>query len=592
MTFANPLGLLWLLAVPAVVLLHLFRRQLVERRIAALFLFPGERLVAQAGRTRTRLLHTPSLWLECLAAIALALWLAGLSFGGAAARHVVFVLDDSASMAAGGAVRAAPAVRAAAAGLSGRDRVTSVRTGPRPDIVLGPAAAPHEVGDALARWLPSRPRHDPTPALDMARELAGVAGEVVFWTDEAPPTPLVGVTVQAFGESAPNCALQSARRVPRAGGEDLVVRIAGFGAVTDTEFVVRAGEQELAREAVVLQAGLADLVLRLPPDTGALHLQLRKDALPIDDEAWLLPAPDRTVAVCDLLPEALHAQLQLPRVFAALSGYRRVADPREAQLVIADKPGVLRPGQLEVVFATGDGEPEAWRGPFVVDRAHGVVEGVQLHGVVWGARRRTLPGHVLVAAAARALVTEEALDTGRRLWLDLDPGAGNLVRSPDWPVLWANVLEACRTEVAGVQAPNVLLGGEATFRRSLLAGAADTEVVLVAPDGERTVGKGVRTTGFLLQQPGVHRLLGTGDQELGRVAARFFDPAESDLRGLAAGTWPAAAAVVSAAGPVHDMDVERRVLALLLLAFVLCDWWLLARSSGRTRAEASGGRVA
>ena len=82
MTLANPLGLLALLAVPAVVLLHTFRRRLQERRVAGLFLFLGDRLVADAGRTRTRLLQTPSLWLECLAAAALALWLAAPSFGG------------------------------------------------------------------------------------------------------------------------------------------------------------------------------------------------------------------------------------------------------------------------------------------------------------------------------------------------------------------------------------------------------------------------------------------------------------------------------------------------------------------------------
>ena len=60
MTFTAPLGLLALLAVPAVLLLHLFRNKLPQRRIAALFLFPPQALVAGAGRTRTRLLRTPS----------------------------------------------------------------------------------------------------------------------------------------------------------------------------------------------------------------------------------------------------------------------------------------------------------------------------------------------------------------------------------------------------------------------------------------------------------------------------------------------------------------------------------------------------
>ena len=100
MTFTTPLGLLGLLAVPAVLFLHLFRRQLRERSVAGLFLFAPELLVASAGRQRTRLLRTASLWLECVAATALGLWLGGLSFGGSEAVHLVVVLDDSASMSA------------------------------------------------------------------------------------------------------------------------------------------------------------------------------------------------------------------------------------------------------------------------------------------------------------------------------------------------------------------------------------------------------------------------------------------------------------------------------------------------------------
>src|SRR5690606_6392902 len=106
MSFLSPWSLLALFAVPAIVVLHLYRRRLPDRRVAAVFLFFGERLAADAGRQRTRLLRTPSLWLECLAAALLALWLAGPSFGGVASRHVVFVLDDSASMAAGDTARA------------------------------------------------------------------------------------------------------------------------------------------------------------------------------------------------------------------------------------------------------------------------------------------------------------------------------------------------------------------------------------------------------------------------------------------------------------------------------------------------------
>ena len=61
-----------LLAVPAVIALHLFRRRLPQVRVAGLFLWDPQRLAARAGRKRARLLQTASLWLEVLAAVLVA----------------------------------------------------------------------------------------------------------------------------------------------------------------------------------------------------------------------------------------------------------------------------------------------------------------------------------------------------------------------------------------------------------------------------------------------------------------------------------------------------------------------------------------
>jgi hypothetical protein len=95
-----PLGLLALVALPAVVILHLYRRRLRQRRVAGLFLFRADELTASAGRRRTRLLRSLSLLLELLAALCAALLLSRPSLGlTGQERHVVIVLDDSARWA-------------------------------------------------------------------------------------------------------------------------------------------------------------------------------------------------------------------------------------------------------------------------------------------------------------------------------------------------------------------------------------------------------------------------------------------------------------------------------------------------------------
>src|SRR5688572_9365560 len=101
MIFTAPLGLLALLAIPAIVAIHLFRRRFPVRPVAGLFLWQIGRQTPEGGGKISRLPITTSLILECLAALALALILAGARLSSASVTaHLVVLLDDSASMAA------------------------------------------------------------------------------------------------------------------------------------------------------------------------------------------------------------------------------------------------------------------------------------------------------------------------------------------------------------------------------------------------------------------------------------------------------------------------------------------------------------
>jgi hypothetical protein len=499
---------------------------------------------------------------------------------------VVFVLDDTASMAAGDTVaRASAAVRERLAALGGADRTTLLCTGARPVVLVGPRAVAAEAGPALASWRPRQPRHDPTPALDLARELAGGGGCVVFVGDEAPPAGAEDVTTLAFGAAGANAALLAVQRRSARGGDgdhdEIAVRVLGCGGIAGTELRCLAGDVELARLPIAFAAGLADVVLTVPRAAANLRLQLAADGLGLDDAAWLLPAPPRTVAVADLVPPELRDALLLPRVLTALPDLRAERDPLAAQLVLTTQPGTLAAGQTEVVFAPppAGAERSAWRGPFVVDRAHPWLQGVQLDGVVWLAGGASLPGRVLVAVGERALATEEALEHGRRLWLDVDPAAGNLMRAPDWPLLFANVLDGCREEVPGAVSTAVAVGGELRYRRR--PGHGGEALVLRTPDGRSVPGRAGRTVGWVVDEPGVHEVRGAGDEVLARVAARFVDAAESDLSSRRSGEFaPVAAAVATRAAPVQDTSFERRLVLLLVLVALLSDWWWLARRRG------------
>ena len=145
--FATPLGLLALLAIPAIVAIHLFRRRFPVRPVAGLFLWQIVRQTPEGGSKIARLPITTSLILECLAALALALILAGARVSSAGVSpHLVVLLDDSASMAAVNARgesardRAVRRVLAELDRLGNRARVTLVESGDRPSVLAGPAA--------------------------------------------------------------------------------------------------------------------------------------------------------------------------------------------------------------------------------------------------------------------------------------------------------------------------------------------------------------------------------------------------------------------------------------------------------------------
>jgi len=181
---------------------------------------------------------------------------------------------------------------------------------------------------------------------------------------------------------------------------------------------------------------------------------------------------------------------------------------------------------------------------------------------------------VLVAAGAQPLLTEEYLPAGRRLWLNLDASAGNFVRAPDWPLLLANLIDACRSEVPGPERRQLRLGEELRYRRGL-AEPLQRTLRLRTPRGELLSGVGARSLAFVPKEPGLHAVLDANDQVLAEYAVRFLDPVESDLQRLRSFTTPAVLLPALATATGDDPWLQR-LLLLCLVAALLADWWWLA----------------
>ncbi len=596
MGFSSPIGLLAFLAVPAVLVLHLFRRRFRERSVAGLFLFAADALPADAGRTRARLLRTPSLWLELLAAVLFGLLLSGFHVGAAKAGvHLVVVLDDSASM---GAADASGAVRDDALAYLERRldaldedaRVTLVRTGRRPSLLAGPRATVTQARRALESWKPIKPVHDPASAWELGVDLAGSDGELLFLTDREDFDPPPRYRHLAFGRAIPNAAVVGARRVVRGEEERVFADLLAWGsgevaATVHLEAVAGDAVREITRKDVVLRPRRAlHVAWTVPAGDIPFRVRLSDDGLAADNTTTLLPEPARVVPVHVDVDEQTAAQLRIARVFAALPGVRVVDEVERARLrVTAGDPGI-KAGVVTLRVAAAGGERDAWIGPFLLERGRmlagedgrPVLQGLTLEGVVWSAGRGELPGLPLVLASEQVLLAEESRAGGTQLHLNLDPARSNLAASPDWPILMSNIVEHVRGRLPGPVAVNVRVGEEIALRFAGTPEAASTHALL-DPEGERHAARGWRYLSWAATRPGIHRLV-QGEQDVARFAVNFVDAVESDLtRSTIVDVEPVEVpdVVAASAGP-RGRD-EARIFALLLLLAVVFDWWVLGR---------------
>lgn len=583
--FTQPWGLLGLLAVPAVVLLHLFRRRYQEHAVAALFLWEDAQRAESAGRNREPLRRTPSFWLEVLAALLAGLLLSGFDpLAGGEAKHLVAVLDDSASM--GHAPRRAAVLKALEKEFDehGRGtRVTLVRTGARPTLLCGPAALLPDARAALKSWSPAAPSHAPSAAMDLARELAG-GGEILFLTDQDPDReqPL-GREVRVFSVGTPdnNLALADARRFEENGQETLRVLVRSYSNQPEsTTLRISVGETELTAHLIELDAEeeLA-LSVPLPANTPTLQLSLGEDALLVDNAATLHPPMDRRVRVAHALDEEDAQSLRMDDLIASLPGVIPSPSLSEAHLVLAHDPAAAPAWSLVLPRNPADSAAaEAYVRGFVPDLAHPLLRDLTLEGIVWTrARDFTLPGVPLVGVSEYALLTESLIEGSAVYHLNLVAARSTLALSPDWPILLSNLVGLCRTSLPGPRAVNLVAGEAFELRRS---GRHRYQLTSSAIEERSLFGEDLLRIDSL--PPAADYLLQTADEESPQswsFAVNFRDARESDLRRATSEETPPQLGGTELTSDRYAESPASRILLLLLLCSVAGDWWVLRRSA-------------
>jgi len=612
MYFANPWGLLGLLALPTIVAIHLFQQRFPPLYVAGAHLWGAETRVTEAGRRRDRLPITATLLLELLAALLLTLALSEPRFGGLGeVAHIVAVLDDSASMQSRSGQQTSPRDQAVedlerrveAAGRS--TVVTLILTGPQPTL-LGRRSMPvDEMRAALAEWSPGATRHDFQPAWDEAMQLVGETGRFVFLTDDIPGDvdALPGqMEVAAFGRPQQNVAISAARWTfdSASGTGQIFLRIANYGSdPADVTVTGAQGEQRIFQKALSINSG-DEVPLETEVPGGLRQLTItatsRTDGLAADNTVTLVEPQARSVTIAVTLPEDSIELGRTERVLRALP---------DVQL------GPIESADLQITSATHlPGEnPERWWlgigpinptpairkqavdliGPYLIEKQNPLMSGIVLDGVVWGGVQAVdLPLSPLVSSGRLPLLGRLSDTQTVAYLMNIDFARSNLGDSPDWPIFIANLVTARRDALPGLRRWNYRLNEIVRLRLDPAQTDATEELLLVSPDGStRTLVRDrnqlVEISRFTL--PGVYEIR-EGETVHGTFAANFFDPDESDIASLSSGEFVPPRQFEATKLQLDNPYSWLMILAILLmLVTLLTDWFVLRPRRGRAVGE-------
>ncbi len=593
--FTTPLGLLGLLAVPAVLALHLFRRRFRPRPAAGLFLWSDGDRTELSGRKRERLIRSPSLWIECAAAALLGLALAGPSgCSGTGAPGFAFVIDNSASMRAGAGERAVDELAKRLGKLPQAARICLVAAGTRPRALTGSDASPAEARSVLDDLEFSASEADLTAAFDLAQRMVASKAPITVYTDglEAAGT-LELASLVALGEAQSNLALHGGSRRTQKNGTETVTALLANLAETPTVAGVRldaledSRTAELARDRVELDAGETRMIrFEIPSNPLAVRLSIEAseaagNALDLDDELWIAPPLRHPLLVHLQLADRLRGQLGLEgdAWLAALAPAELTAHSGEAHLILRDPsqpslgPDAAGAPRLILEWNVPAEEASAsWLGPFLIDRSSPALEGVSFQDALWTGPAEPIEtgskGRPLVSAGSRPLLVEHERSGSRRFAIHADPARSSWVRSADWPVLLANLAALARAEQPGPARTNLSVGTPLVWRS---LGAESAELFATGPFENVLAERRIRisqTRGeshLEFPTPGLWHVEDASGIRI-PIGASLDHPSESDLRSRTSGASQSANSGQAFAGSATRASSASRLRTLLAIA--------------------------
>lgn len=581
--FANPLGLLALLGIPAVLAIHFLQRKSVVLPVSTLFLLERTQREATSGRRFERLLPSVPLWMQILAILLLAWFLAEPRFQKAnSVQRVVVVVDSSASMtvfkeaARKALAEKLPGLKGSASTLE----LTLLPSVPAADRLYAGTSTDDLVA-AFSAYTPDRGLIDPSYSLRLARSIVSNDGIVIYLTD----TPAEQLPYEAL-------LLSVGRKISNVGFTGLTFE-EREGALT-WQAIIRNYSDEPAERAWSLETengateprtfaiapnGFTTIQAAFPKGAENVRVVLTPDDFTLDDTLPMVAPKPKTLNLFAASSPAFRDLTE--KLLRSLHSTQPSTDAATSDLLITsyDPLDPTLPDSNAILFVEDPTSVGKYLKGGILAESHPLMDGVNWQALLV---RETLDlprlpnDRVLLWQEKRPLIFFRENAGKQILCFNFDLRLSNATQQPGFIVLLHRFAESLRAAKVAPESLNL----ETNQRIQIATGdAAEASLEITATDPS---GKTIKSppSGRTSSLPGFLAIsLPDQTTPLLTAAVHFADTREADFS--ACGTAEFDAVTSKSSQKIHTAaDPLARLWLLILLLVLLIAWHF---TSGKKR---------
>lgn len=581
--FANPLGLLSLLAIPAILTIHFLQRKSITIPISTLFLLERTQREAVSGRRFERLIPSVPLWMQLLAVLLIAWLLSEPRFQKEnSVQRVAIVMDASASMQVF-KKDAIAALKSKLPGLQGSAssmEIVLLSALPGTDRIYS-GNSTEEMIAALEKFSPDAGVTDPSYALRLARSIISNEGILIYLTD----TPLEKLPYEAqlisVGRPVENVGFTGVSFENTQGALTFraIVRNYGSSPASRTWSLVTKNGRSEPREFDIKPSAFTTIQAAFPENSEQVRLELSSDEFSLDNVLPMVaPQPKELKLFAATSPAFRDLSEKLLRSLAATSASN---DAAESDLVITsyDPLDPVVPQSNAILFVEDPSSAGKYLSGGILAEAHPLMDGINWQALLV---RETLElprvasDRVLLWQEKRPLIFLREESGKSILCFNFDLRLSNATQQPAFIVLLHRFAETLRDKKIAPQKLNLETG-----QPIQITSAADIPLMVSAVDPAGNsikppaAGIAPTTPGFITMKQGEKILL--------EAATQFADTREADLSKTAPAEIESFTNKASLQNHTTPDPLMRLWILILLLALIVA-WYF---SNGKQR-NASG----